>query len=436
MKRILCILIILVTVISSGCTNTDKGDNKKNTPTPQVTPTSSQVSQNPTSEPEETTEPKENEQIGISDKFVVKGMAKDILKNMTLEEKIGQLFIVNFELLDDSKGSYYEWRNTTKKMIHNLDKYKIGGVIFFARNIENREQTMKFIQNLQKNRKFPLFISVDEEGGDVARIGSNTNMKTTEFESMEQVGKLNDKKYAHSIGKTIGKEIRELGFNLDFAPVADVKTNEANTEIGNRSFGSDPEVVSSMVQQVVIGLQEEGVSATLKHFPGHGDVSENSHEGSVNVENDIERLRKIDFKPFAAGVDAGVDFIMASHISISRVTESTVPASLCPLVLQDMIRTELRFEGVVITDAMNMKAITDDYNAKEAAVTAIKSGVDIILMPENLEQAYQGILEAVKDGTISEERINESVDRILQVKIKRGLILEDTDLIIREETIK
>lgn len=382
----------------------------------------------------ETPEPtKEPETLVVTDKASIEGMAKDICEGMTLEEKIGQLFIVNMELLDSSEGSYYEFREITDEMKANIEKYNVGGVVFFARNIETRDQTMEFIDNLQEVSKYPLFISVDEEGGEVARIGQNKNMKTTVFPTMEEIGNLNDKEYAFNIGKTIGEEIKELGFNLNYAPVADVRTNEANTEIGTRSFGSNKKVVASMVRQVVKGLQSQGISATLKHFPGHGDAAEDSHKGAVNVQNDLTRMREIDFVPFKAGVKAGVDFIMVSHISISRVTENTVPASLSSLVMNEMIRTELGFDGVIITDAMNMKAITNDYKAGKAAVLAVEAGTDVVLMPDDLEEAYTAVLDAVKDGTLKEEKINKSVRRILEVKVKRGSILSDTDLIPKKE---
>lgn len=377
--------------------------------------------------------PEEEESYVVTDEAAIMGMAADILENMTVEEKIGQLFMVNLELLDNSEGNYYEHTKITKKMKKSLEKYPVGGVIFFARNISTTDQTTKLIKKLQANSKVPLFVAVDEEGGEVARIANNDNMRTTKFPTMEEVGAMADEEYAYNMGATIGREIKELGFNLDFAPVADVKTNELNTEIGNRSFGDDPDLVSNMVVQVVKGLQDQGVSATLKHFPGHGDASEDSHEGAVDVENDINRLRKVELVPFKAGIKAGADLIMVSHISVSKLTGTVEPASLSSLVMKDMLRTEMGFDGVIITDAMDMKAITDYCDAGEAAVTCILSGADICLMPEDLETAYNAVLEAVETGVISEKRLNESVIRILELKIKRGIILSDTDLIPKEE---
>lgn len=233
------------------------------------------------------------------------------------------------------------------------------------------------------------------------------------------------------MGKTIASEIKELGFNLDFAPVADVKTNEYNTEIGNRAFGSDAKLVSKFVKQVVKGIQGQGISATLKHFPGHGSTTGDSHNTPVNADTDLLSLRSREFKPFKAGIDAGADFVMVSHISISKVTENTVPASMSTVVIQNMLREELNFKGVVITDGMDMGAVTEKYDADEAAVNCIKAGVDIVLMSTDVKDAYNAVKKAVENGEIEEKSIDESVQRILEVKIKRGIILSNTDLLER-----
>lgn len=351
-----------------------------------------------------------------------KDMAAQMMSSMSLEEKVSQMFVVNLELLDDTRGSYYEHRKCTKEMKRTLEKYPVGGAVLFSRNIESREQTMQLIADLQQNAKTPLFITVDEEGGNVARIASNDNMGTTSFPSMEYIGENENADYAYSMGETIGSEIKELGFNVDFAPVADVKTNESNTEIGSRSFGSDADKVAEMVVNVVNGIQSRGVSATLKHFPGHGDAGEDSHEGSVNVDNSIMRMRKVDFVPFKAGIEAGVDFVMISHISVSRVTESTTPASLSSLIMREILRDELGFDGIIITDALNMNAITDNYSTEKAMMMSVRGGADILLMPVELEAAVNAVLEAVEEGTIDEMTIDDSVLRILTVKYKRGII--------------
>lgn len=388
-------------------------------------------SQNSTEGSAEITEPVITGQEAriLTDSNEITAMARAILDNMTLEEKVGQMFLVNLEALDSTQGNFYEHRTFTDEMHKTLSEYPAGGVIFFSRNIETRIQTIAFIEKLQENSSIPLWISVDEEGGDVARIANNPNMKTTKFPSMEIIGATEGTDYCYDMGATIGKEISELGFNLDFAPVSDVRTNESNTEIGNRSFGSNADIVAELSSAVVKGLQSRNVSATLKHFPGHGDADGDTHQASVNIESDLNRLRNVDFVPFREGIKAGADFMMISHISISRVAGNTIPASLSSLVMQDIVREELEFDGVIITDAFDMKAITNLYTSQEAAVKAIKAGADVVLVPENFTAAYNAVVNAVITQDISESRINESVFRILKTKIKRGLILSDTDLI-------
>ena len=424
-------MILIAAALLAGCQKAAPADNDmepKDTPAITAEP-APEPTQKPTAVPTEEPAPAPGEIV--TDHAAISGMAQEILDGMTLEQKIGQMFILNFEQLDNSQGNYYEFRSISDGMKANLDTYGVGGVVFFARNIETREQTALFIEELDKASHVPLFFSVDEEGGDVARIANNDNMQTTKFPSMEEVGKMDDEEYAYNMGTTIGSEIKELGFNLDFAPVADVRTNESNTEIGNRSFGDNAKLVARMVKQVVKGLQDQGISATLKHFPGHGDAKEDSHKGAVNIDNDLNRLRTVDFVPFKAGIKAGVDFIMVSHISISRVTENTVPASMSPLVMETMLREEMGFNGIVITDAMNMKSITDDYQSGEAAVLSIQAGADMLLMPYDFIEAYNAVMDAVSEGTIEEARIDRSVRLILEKKIERGLILSDTDLILR-----
>ena len=343
---------------------------------------------------------------GELDDITLEGMVSDALSSMTLKEKIGQMFIVCTDSLD----------------------FKPGGVIFFSYNLKDREQVKSMIADIQKSNDIPLFISVDEEGGSVARIANSKNMQTTKFPAMSEIGKSGDSKKACEVGETIGKEIRELGCYLDFAPVADVNTNAENTEIGNRSFSSDAKTVAGMVSQEVKGLQSQGVSSTLKHFPGQGQCGEDTHKGYVDLNATIDRLREVEFLPFESGIAAGADMVMMSHVAVSQVTGKETPASLTKLMVTDILREELQFNNVIITDAMNMKVITKFYDADQAAVMAVQAGNDMILMPDNFEQAFEGVLEAVKDGTISESKINEAVSRILSVKIRRGILPTDSKL--------
>ena len=361
------------------------------------------------------------QQKGLSREEAVEAAA-GYMKNMTVEEKAGQLFIVNLELLDQKNGNYYEWRRFTKRMKKSLDKYHIGGVILFSRNIAGRKQTEKLVTRLQENSSIPLFISVDEEGGDVARIANNKKMGTTVFQTMEEIGRTKDASYVYNMGETIGSEISSLGFNVDFAPVADVKTSELNLEIGTRSFGGEPDKVAEFTSAFVKGIQKQNVSATLKHFPGQGSSSGDTHIESVNIDSSIASLRKNDFLPFEAGIAAGADFVMVSHISVSKVTETAQPASMSNLVMDTILRDELGFQGVIITDAMDMASITDNYTSAEAAYGAVSGGADIVLMPLDLEMAYNEIINRINNGSISKERLDASVLRILTVKFMRGIM--------------
>lgn len=417
---ILSFSIMVNSIMLTGCAKNNKEDR-----------TQSNANEPVATETADTSKKPEEGEV-VTDMIERSGLAQVILENMTLEEKVGQMFIVNLESLDNTKGSYYEHREVTKKMKETLKEYPVGGAILFSRNIETRNQTVKLNQDLQANSRIPLWISVDEEGGDIARIANNPNMKTTQFPSMEVVGATEDADYCFEMGKTIGSEIKELGFNLDFAPVADVRTNENNTEIGNRSFGSDAELVAQLSTSVVKGLQKAGVSATLKHFPGHGDAEGDTHKSSVNIGSDISRLRDVDFVPFQSGIKAGADFMMISHISISRVAGNTLPASLSSLVMKDIVRQELGFEGIVITDAMDMKAITNNYSSGDAALKAIEAGADIVLMPAEFESAFNEVLNAVIEKKLPESRIDESVQRILEKKLQRGLILSNSELIYKK----
>ena len=211
--------------------------------------------------------------------------------------------------------------------------------------------------------------------------------------------------------------MEELNFNVDFAPVADVVSAE-NAVIGNLSFGSDPNVVGTMVAAEVQGLQESGVSACLKHFPGIGDTTTDTHDEKTVSEKTLEDMQQTDLPAFQSGIDAGADFVMVSHMSLPNVVGDDTPCSLSGAVISDLLRNQLGYNGIVITDALDMSAITDSYSSAEAAVKAIEAGADMLLMPENFEEAYQGVLDAVQNGTISEDRINESLKRIYRVKYR------------------
>ena len=343
---------------------------------------------------------------------------EDILSEMTLEEKVYQMMFVTPE--DITKvGEVYSAGETTKNA---LEKYPVGGIIYFKQNLKDRDQTTEMIANTQSYSKIPLFISVDEEGGLVSRLGSNPAMGTTKHPAMAEIGETKNPQNAYEVGQTLGKELFELGFNVDFAPVADVLIIGNNTEIGSRSFGYDVENVSRMVENAVKGIEENGVSSALKHFPGAGAVTGDSHEKPTESNRSIDEIRETELKPFKAGIDAGADFVMISHLVLTEASKEKLPCSLSKEVIEDMLKGELGFKGIVITDSLRMNAVSKIYSPARIGVMCVNAGVDMILMPEDFEKTHSGIVEAVKNGEISEERINESVRKILKLKREKGLL--------------
>ena len=342
-----------------------------------------------------------------------------IVNNMTLEEKVGQIFMVAPEAVDKDGGSTTVFTENIEK---EIEKYNLGGYILFASNIENPTQTQELINGLKKSSKIQPFVGVDEEGGRVARIGKNSAMGVEKIEPMAQVGKSQNYERANEIGTTIGKYNKNLCFNLDFAPDTDVLTDSNNTEIGDRSFGNDPEVVGKMATEVVKGLQSENISTVLKHFPGHGGSIGNSHQGFSLSNRTEEELKKCEIVPFKTAIENGADCVMVAHMSLPNVTGDNIPATLSKKVVTDMLKTELNFKGVVFSDSMSMGAITENYGTGDACVKAVEAGIDMVLMPENLDEAYNAVLEAVKNGKISQERLDDAVSRIIKAKIQRGII--------------
>lgn len=345
-------------------------------------------------------------------------LVDNIMKDMSISDMIYQMMFVTPEAITNV-GTVVRAGETTKKA---LEEYPVGGIVYFAQNFENREQTIEMISKTQEFSKIPLFISVDEEGGRVARLGSNPAMGTTKQPPMKTIGDSKETQKAYDAGKTMGSELSELGFNVDFAPDADVIINSNNKEIGDRSFGTDPELVSKMVEKLVKGLQDNGVSATLKHFPGHGSTYIDSHTGYSESNRTIDELRTTEFLPFKSGIDAGADFIMISHMTLVNATKEKVPSSISKEVITDMLINELGYKGIIITDSFSMGAITKEYSTADAAVKAVNAGVDMILMSSDLTGTHGAILEAVESGEISQERIEESVRKILRLKVKKKMI--------------
>ena len=337
-------------------------------------------------------------------------LATSYYSEMSIEDKVAGLFMVTPEAITGVRKAVQAGEGTQEA----LNQYAVGGLIYFSQNIVDKEQIMEMLSSTTTKSRYPIFLVVDEEGGEVSRV-ANSSVEVEKVEAMAAIGAGGDAAKAQEVGETIGSYLKELGFNVDFAPVADVTAGE-DSVLGDRAFGSDPQLVKDMVSNMVGGIEGTGVSACLKHFPGLGSTTEDTHESRVEITKSLEEMRASDFMPFQAGIEAGVDFVMVSHATAPALDDNNVPSSLSRKVITDTLRGELGFEGVIITDALNMTAITDYYTPEEAAVMALEAGADMLLMPEDFEKAYAAVLAAVQEGKITEERIDESLERIYRVK--------------------
>ena len=345
--------------------------------------------------------------------------ARVMLRDMTLEEKICQMLFVTPEALT-GYTRVTQSGDTTKAAI---EKWPVGGIIYFSTNLVSTDQTTEMIENIQSFSESAtgrrLFIGVDEEGGTVARAADS--LGTTQFDDMSVYGETGDTQEAYNIGATQAKDLTALGFNVNFSPVADVLTNEDNTVVKQRSFGSDPDLVASMVSQVVKGLTDGGMLCAPKHFPGHGSTGGDTHDGLAASDRTLEELESCDFKPFQAAIEAGAPMIMVGHMTMTAIDPDN-PASLSETIVTGLLREELGYDGIIITDALNMGAIANNYTNADAAVKAVSAGCDMLLCVSNISSVVNALTDAVSDGTISEERIDESVSRILQAKLRYGII--------------
>jgi len=331
------------------------------------------------------------------------------IKSMSIEEKIGQMFIVGIEGV--------EINEETKKFIQ---EYRVGGIILYGKNITDSRQLLDLINSIKEfNKKegnLPLFISIDEEGGRVSRMPDEFR----KFPSNLEIGKLRDAAFSYEIGKTIAEEISLFGINMNYGPVLDVNSNPKNPVIGDRSFSHDTEVVKELGISTMKGLKDGGIIPVIKHFPGHGDTSVDSHLELPSVDKDLRELKELELIPFIGAISEGADAVMVAHILLRKI-DSQYPATLSKQVIMDVLRDELGFEGVVITDDMTMGAIRNHYGIKDAVVKSIEAGSDIILIAHDFEKKIEGIeavKKAIEEGILSEERIDESLYRILKLNEK------------------
>lgn len=335
----------------------------------------------------------------------------EMISEMSLDEKIGQMIIAGIS------GTKLD-----PQTISLITNYKVGGMIFYQDNLVKPEQTVQLLNEIKTenlHNRLPLFLSVDQEGGRVTRLpGGLFNFPTN-----KEIGVINNSQFSYKVGTILGKELNGFGFNLDFAPVLDVNSNPKNPIIGDRSFGNNPDVVSKLGIQTMKGIQSQNIIATIKHFPGHGDTSVDSHLELPIVYKNLTELKKLELIPFERAIDNGADVVMVAHILLPKL-DAHYPASMSKVVITDILRKQLDFGGVVITDDMTMKAITDHYKMGVAAVDSIIAGSDIILVAHDynkIVEAITSIKVAVQKGEITEQRINDSVRRIIMLKKKYGM---------------
>lgn len=335
------------------------------------------------------------------------------ISDLTLEQKIGQMFICGFDALTPNDHA--------KKLI--LD-YHVGGIVYFRRNVKKLSQLSDLSSSLQElatsSGQPPLIVSIDQEGGMVARIDHEG---ISRIPGNMALGAANSQEYTYQVGRIGAQELRALGVNMNFAPCIDVNNNPLNPVIGVRSFGEDPKAVAEHGVAAIRGYQEEGVSATAKHFPGHGDTSVDSHLGLASVPHDRSRLEQVELYPFKEAIKAKVEAIMTAHVSFPAIEPDGIPATLSHAVLTGLLREEMGFSGLIITDCLEMHAISKGIGIPEGAVRAIEAGADCVLVSHRLseqESAIQAVLNAVQSGRISEERIDASVERILSLKMRNA----------------
>lgn len=335
------------------------------------------------------------------------------LAAMTLDEKIGQLIIpavVGMFMGQDSNAFQQIRRDITE--FHVCGYHMLGEVNF----LHEPAGVALLLNHMQEIAKVPLWITADFEGGVGLRY-----MGATRLPRAMAMGATANEEMAYHAGRITAEEARAVGVHVNFYPVVDVNNNARNPIINIRSFGGDPKTVSRMARAYIRGSQAAGVMATAKHFPGHGDTSTDSHLELPSVDIDRARLDAIELPPFRAAVEEGVGGVMSAHIALPRIETAGLPATLSQMMLTDVLRGELKFGGVIFTDAMNMQGIAAHYPEGEAAVRSIKAGADVVLYPPNVEKAFLGLKQAAQSGEITEARIDESVRRILTAKARIGL---------------
>ena len=411
-KKSICISLVFLLLMLASCGR----DGASETTEKRMTETTAAetITEETTTE-ETTTEETTTEEI-TTEALVPPDPYEDYLSQMSPEEKVGQLFIIRVEsaagILLGTNGARGGYTSLSEEMEAFLAEYPPGGFCLFADNIQTPEQLAELVEQLNACESIPPILCIDEEGGGVRRLGANGNFDVDYVGSMESI---EDAEEAYAAGSTIGSYLSGYGFTLDLAPVADVKTNSGNTVIGSRAFGSDPQRVAELTESYLDGLHAQGMKGCMKHFPGQGGTSGDTHNGVVTLDKTWQEMTDCELVPYLEN-DEKTDAILVAHILLPQVTTDGYPASLSAELITGKLRGELGYEGLVMTDSLAMGAIVKEYGPSEAAVMALEAGNDILLMPQNYEEAYLAVLEAVKSGRVSEEQLDEHVLRILKFK--------------------
>ena len=320
--------------------------------------------------------------------------AEYVLNKMTLDEKIAQMLVI-----------YYTEDNYDDTLQKTIKEVKPGGFILMNDNITTYDKTLELVVNMQKDSDIPMIISIDQEGGNVQRLQNISDKVVAYIPSMYYVGKMNDSKLAYELGKIMAKQLRTIGVNLNFAPVVDINNNPNNEVIGKRSFGNKPSFVINMALGVKKGLEENKVNTCIKHFPGHGDTVVDSHYFLPIINKSYDELESLELIPYKNAIENNAKMIMVGHIALPKITGDETPASLSKVIITDILKTKLGYNGLVITDALNMGALTNNYTTKEIYIKAINAGVDLLLMPNGSRTAIKEIKEGLNEGKITIKQI-------------------------------
>lgn len=327
------------------------------------------------------------------------------ISEMSIEEKVGQMMVIPIP-----------GKRLSEKSKKQLKRIKPGGVIMMGDSYGTYSSTLKLIKDIKKTSKIPMIVSTDQEGGLVQRLQGITDVKVSNIPSMYKIGRKKDTELAYEIGSIIAKQLRTLGINLTYAPTLDILSNPDNELIGDRAFSSQKNVVAELGISLAQGIEENGVNTCVKHFPGHGDTIIDSHFHLPRIRKTESELNELELVPFKKAIQSGVKMFMVGHISLPTITKVDEPASLSKKIITDLLKNKMGYKGLVITDALNMGAILNEYNEEEVVIKAVYAGVDLLLLPQNNDAMFDAFVKAVKDKKIPESLVDKSVKKILKYK--------------------